>query len=128
VRGFWLTLVVVSVLAGQPQRRPVVQQEPPEEDVSVAEKKEYTFNPLQAAKELRVGGFYYKKGSYRAAARRFEEATRWDPNNTEAWLRLGDTQAKLGDQKAARAAWAKVIELDPDSKQSAELRKKLGKS
>lgn len=128
MRGFWLTLAIASILTGQTQRPPAVQQEPPEEDVSVAGKQEYTFNPLQAAKELRVGGFYFKKGSYRAAARRFEEATKWDPNNAEAWLRLGDTQAKLGDRKAARAAWAKVVELEPDSKQSAEIRKKLGKS
>jgi Flp pilus assembly protein TadD len=114
------------LLAGQPQRT-VQEQEPPEEDPSVTEKQQYTFNPLQSAKELRVGSFYYKKGSYRAAARRFEEATRWDPNNTEAWFKLGEAQAKLGDDKAARGAWEKVIELDPDSKQAAELRKKLAK-
>ena len=110
---------------------PVTQltlKEPPEEDASVAEKQDYTFNPIQAAKELKIGGFYFRKHSYKAAARRFEEATKWDPNNTEAWLRLGEAQEKLGDMKAARAAWGKVIEIEPDSKQSAELRKKLSKN
>lgn len=102
-------------------------QEPPEEDLSVAEKQEYTFNPLQAAKELKVGAFYFKKGSYRAAARRFEEATKWDPNSGEAWLRLGEAHAKLKDDKAARAAWEKYLEVDPEGKEASDIRKKLGK-
>ena len=41
---------------------------------------------------------------------------------------LGEAQEKLGDMKAARAAWAKVIEIEPDSKQSADLRTKLAKN
>jgi Flp pilus assembly protein TadD len=114
------------LLADEPQRQ-AQEQEPPEEDLSIAEKQLYTFNPLQSAKEIRVGSFYYKKGSYRAAARRFEEATRWDPNSAEAWFKLGEAHAKLGDDKAARTAWAKVIELDPEGKQAAGLRKKLAR-
>src|SRR5450631_1397946 len=42
------------------------EQEPPEEDAGLKE-KEYSFNPLQAQKELTAGGFYYKKGNYKAA-------------------------------------------------------------
>ena len=102
-------------------------QEPPEEDVSIAEKQEYTFNPLQSAKELKIGAFYFKKGSFRAAARRFEEATKWDPNSGEAWLRLAEAQAKLKDDKAARAAWEKYLEVEPEGKQAPDIRKKLGK-
>jgi predicted TPR repeat methyltransferase len=105
-----------------------VHQEPPEEDVNVETPKEYTLNPLQAAKELRIGKFYLKKGSTRAAVRRFEEALKWDPNLAEAYLRLGEAHTKAGDNKAAREAWAKFIELDPESKDAAALKKKLGKS
>ena len=100
-------------------------QEPPEEDVSLTEKQEYTFNPLQAAKEIKIGGFYFKKGSFKAAARRFEEATKWDPNSGDAWLRLAEAQVKLKDDKAARAAWQKYLEVEPDGKSAAEVRKKL---
>jgi Tfp pilus assembly protein PilF len=100
-------------------------QEPPEEDVSLTEKQEYTFNPLQASKELKIGGFYFKKGSFKAAARRFEEATKWDPNSGEAWLRLAEAHIKLKDDKAARAAWQKYLEVEPDGKSAAEVRKKL---
>ena len=127
MRPLLLTPALVACLLAAQQATPPQVQEPPEEDLSTAEKQQYTFNPLQAAKELKIGAFYFKKGSFRAAARRFEEATKWDPNSSEAWLRLAETQEKLKDDKAARASWEKYLELEPQGKQSAEARKKLGK-
>src|SRR5882757_921552 len=50
------------------------EAEPPEEDDS-SKPTEYAFNPLQAEKELQVGEFYMKKGTYAAAVKRFTEAT-----------------------------------------------------
>ena len=103
------------------------EQEPPEEDEMVAKKKDYTFNPLQATKEIQIGNYYYKKGSYRAAAQRFREATRWNGNDAEAWLRLAETSEKMKDPKAAKEAWAKYLELAPDAKNAAQIRKKIKK-
>lgn len=99
-------------------------QEPPEEDVSEA-KREYTFNPLQAEKEFKIGSFYLKKGSYRAAVRRFEEALKWDANMAEAWLKIAESQTKLKNQKAAREAYKQYLELRPDAKDADDVRKKL---
>jgi tetratricopeptide (TPR) repeat protein len=99
---------------------------PPEEDKSIAVPV-YGFNPLQAQKEIRTGNYYFKKGSYRAAAGRFEEATKWNSGEPEAWLRLGEAQEKLKDHKAARAAYAKYLELAGDSKIADEIRKRLDK-
>lgn len=108
-------------------QQPAAQQEPPEEDVSATEVKEYVLNPLQAAKELRVGAYYFKKGSYRAAARRFEEATKWDPNSGEAWMKLGEARMKAGAAKEAREAYAKFLELQPEGKDADNVRKILKK-
>ena len=102
------------------------EQAPPEEDESLAP-KEYSFNPLQAAKELKVGNYYFKKGSYRAAAQRFQEATRWDNTLAEAFLRLGEAREKQRDHKAAAEAYAKYIEMAPDAKDAAEVKKRLDK-
>jgi len=101
-------------------------QEPPEEDADLRP-KEYSFNPLQSEKEVKVGDFYFKKGSWRAAAKRYQEATKWNSGYAEAWLKLGDAQEKLKDSKAARESYAKYVELAPDTKQAASLKKKLGK-
>jgi tetratricopeptide (TPR) repeat protein len=109
------------------QRPPAAQQEqePPEEDETLAAKKEYTFNPLQATKEIQIGNFYFKKGSYRAAAQRFREATRWNPGEADAWLRLGEASEKLKDRKAAKEAYAKYLELSPDARNASAIRKKI---
>jgi tetratricopeptide (TPR) repeat protein len=100
------------------------EQAPPEEDVSVAPKV-YSFNPLQAAKELQIGNFYFKKGSYRAAALRFREATRWNSELAEAWLRLAEAEEKQKDFAAAREAYTKYLELEPDAKNARSIRKKI---
>ncbi len=120
------TLLACACLgaAQEPKKEPPPAQEPPEEDESLVT-KEYSFNPLQASKEIRTGLFYFKRGSYKAAAARFEEATRWDPGSAEAYLRLGETREKLKDHKAARAAFTKYLELAPDAKNAAVIRKKL---
>lgn len=110
----------------QPQDAPTVEQAPPEEDESLTV-KEYSFNPLQAAKEVQVGNYYFKKGSYRAAAHRFREATKWNNGLAEAWLRLGEAEEKQHDGKAAKEAYAKYLELEPEAKNAAEIRKKLTK-
>ncbi len=103
---------------------------PPEEDTSVGEKT-YSFNPLQAQKELQTGNYYFHKGSYRAAEGRYKEATLWNNGYDEAWLRLGEAEEKLRDKKAAREAYQKYIDLDADQKDEKvqrkvdEVRKKL---
>ncbi len=99
---------------------------PPEEDKALAT-EEYAFNPLQAQKEVQTGNYYFKKGSYRAAAGRFREATRWNDGYAEAWLRLGEAEEKLKDPKAAREAYTKYLEVASDAKNAGEIRKKLDK-
>ncbi len=98
--------------------------EPPEEDKSYAP-KEYSFNPLQAQKEVQIGNFYFKKGSYQAAANRFLEATKWNPNYAEAYYRLGEACGKLKDRDAARKAYEKFLELEPNTKRAESVRKSL---
>ena len=45
-----------------------------------------------------------------------------------AWLRLGDTAEKQNDEKTAAAAYAKYLELQPDAKNAAEIKKRLEKA
>jgi len=121
------TLLPTGAIPGQPAQRetPATQHgEPPEEDESMRP-KEYSFNPLQAEKEKKVGNYYFKKGNYRAAAMRFEEATRWNSKDAEAWLRLGDARERLKDKKGAREAWQRCAELDPEPKLLEEAKRRL---
>lgn len=105
---------------------PPQEQAPPEEDESLVP-KEYSFNPLQAASELKVGNYYFKKGNFRAAAHRFEEATKWDGALAEAYLRLGETREKQRDKKAAAEAYEKYLAIASDAKDASDVRKRLAK-
>ena len=109
-------------------RQPVATREeiPKEEDESLGE-KDYSFNPLQAEKEVRIGNYYFKKGSYRAAAMRFREAIKWNEGYGEAWLRLGEAAEKQKDTKAAKEAYTKYVELSPEAKNVLEIQSKLKK-
>jgi len=109
------------------------QQPPPaeklkEEDTGVSPEREYAFNPLQAEKEIKTGDFYAKKKSYKAAAMRYEEATKWNPSLAVAWRKLAEMREKLNDTKAAAEAWRKYLEADPDAKDGNQIRKKIAAS
>ena len=108
----------------KPPVAPPVEVEPPEEDEAL-KPKEYSFNPLEAQRDLRTGEYYFKKGNFKAAAKRFEEASLYDPSLADAYLRLGDAREKLHDKKGARAAYHKFLELKPDSKLAPGIKKKV---
>jgi tetratricopeptide (TPR) repeat protein len=125
-RHLFLCFAVLMAGTMWAQKQEPAPQEPPEEDESLTV-PEYSFNPLQAEKELKVGEFYWKKGNARAAAQRFLEATKWNPGFADAFLRLAEAREKLKDRKAAREAYRKFLDLAPDDKRAESVRKKLGR-
>jgi tetratricopeptide (TPR) repeat protein len=112
--------------ADQPKGQGTQDQEPPEEDESL-KPKTYSFNPLEAEKDLKIGLYYFKKGNYKASTNRFREATLWNPTYAEAFLRLGESAEKLKDKKAADEAYTKYLALAPDSKDAEAVKKKLAR-
>jgi tetratricopeptide (TPR) repeat protein len=99
---------------------------PPEEDTTIGT-TQYSFNPLQAKKDIEVGNEYAKKRNFRAAASRYTSATKYNDGDAEAWLKLGETQEKLKDKEAARGAYQKYLDIASDAKNAGEIRKRLDK-
>ena len=127
-----MLLLTATQLSAQEQQYEL----PKEEDESLTEVTEYTFNPLQASKEFKVGEFYRKKGNWQAAAGRYEEATKWNPGYAEAYFKLGQAKERVAESErqeveqslrleAARAAYEKYLELQPEGKNSKTARKRL---
>lgn len=139
----WVALAFAAVVSAQqapppkaPDNPPPVEgqadsdqppPEPPPEEDKAKIQEEYSFNPLKSKKDVTVGEFYFKKSDFKAAAGRFREATKWNDGNVEAWLRLGDAEDRMHDAKAAREAWEKYLQLAPDAKNAAEVKKKIEK-
>lgn len=132
ILGSFLTLAAGLAPAqrdGRPElkrRGQAPKDEPPEPDEDEpGPEPEYTFNPIQAKKEVQIGDFYFKKKSYRAAAGRYERATRWQPGLADAYYKLGEAREKLGQSEQAVAAYQKFLEIDASSKKAEEVKKKV---
>jgi len=123
---FWaLPIAAQESKPPAPPSAPAVQeQEPPEEDPDL-KPKEYSFNPLESSRNITTGNFYFKKGNYRAASRRYLEASKWDPTSAEAVLRLGEADEKLRNFTEAREAYQKFITLSSDGKEIEAVKKKI---
>ncbi|MEP6962740.1 MAG: hypothetical protein ABI995_11730 [Acidobacteriota bacterium] len=104
---------------------------PPEADESIAVPRVYTFNPLQAKKEIEVGDFNARRGNFKGAAQRFREATLWDDANSDAFFKLGDASERLKDYPSAKAAFTKFIQLaadkKPEQKKVADIKARIAK-
>ena len=100
------------------------QAVPAEEDKSFL-KDEHSFNPLQSQKSIEAGDHYMRNGKLQGAAWRYQDATMWNDGNAEAWEKWGQAEEKLKDMKAAKDAYAKYLELSPNAKDAAAIRKKL---
>ena len=131
-RAVFLSLILALPLAAQEPKPPASpsvpgnaqEQEPPEEDPDL-KPKEYSFNPLEANRNIIAGNFYYKKGNYRAASRRYLEASKWDPTSADALLKLGEAHEHLRDFPAARQAYEKFLTVATDPKETEAIKKKL---
>jgi tetratricopeptide (TPR) repeat protein len=124
---FW---ILALALLQQPPKKVVVDPDAPRtlKDEDAADSvKEYTLDPDKAKKEIEVGKYYMRKGSYNAAAKRFEEATRWQPKNAEAYLHFGEALEKKDDPLRAAQAYRKFLEIAPNDKQAKDVRKKIEK-
>jgi tetratricopeptide (TPR) repeat protein len=98
---------------------------PPDEDAAANAPEKFSFNPVKSKKALSTGDFYLKKGNFKAAADRFREATQWNENNADAWLKLGEAEEKRDQVKPARDAYQKYLQLAGNTKSAAEVKKKL---
>ena len=118
---------MTAVLAAQlqPQRpTPTRRLDPDLEEEETAETV-YVFHPIQAQKELEVGNVYAKKGRWRAAAGRYERATKWQPDLAEAYYKLGQAREKLKRWQDAKEAYKKYLEQPGAEKKAGEVKKKI---
>ena len=135
----WLLAALLMQEAQEPKKPPAPAQKKP--DVVVVDPnapkglekedepgpKEYAYNPLQAEKEVNVGNYYMKKGSYAAAIKRYQEATKWKPNWALPYLKMGQAFQKKDDPVHAAEAFRKYLEMTPNAKNAKDLRKQIAR-
>jgi len=70
---------------------------------------------LDVLKDLKQGFAAIARHDYRLAAATFERTLAGNPQMADAWEFLGRAREKLGDSRAALAAYGKALRLDPGS-------------
>lgn len=72
-----------------------------------------------------LGWAQYRQGQYETAVATLEEAVAKEPANAEINDHLGDAYWQVGRQREAGFQWERVLTLDPDPGQRAEVERKL---
>jgi tetratricopeptide (TPR) repeat protein len=107
-------LLLMAICAAVPslgaQDRPTISiRDKGESTASPANTVEW--DPLKANKDIEVGTFYLRRGSYDAALERFQEAAKLHPGLALPYLKLGETYEKRKDLPMAVASYRKYLEL-----------------
>jgi len=70
------------------------------------------------------GGYYFNRGEYARAEDNYLKYLALAPEDVQAWLRLGEAQARRGAYDEARESWERVLRLDPGNAEAdAQIRK-----
>jgi tetratricopeptide (TPR) repeat protein len=85
----------------------------------------HAWDPHQAAKEVEVGDFYYKRGNYKAAEARYREALRYKENDAVATIRLAESLEKLGAFDDARIEYESYLKILPHGPESDRVEKAI---
>ena len=88
------------------------------------------YNPVEAARNVEAGDYYFGRENYRAALSRFQEALQDKPDDAAIQLRLGRTCEKLNLAEEAYGHYDAALILAPDgpgAKQAMEGLERLGR-
>ena len=73
-----------------------------------------------ASKSVEIGDFYLRRGKYKAALSRFQDALKTDAHYTPAYRELGRVYEKMGQWKKSLDAYQKYLDELPSAKDARE--------
>jgi tetratricopeptide (TPR) repeat protein len=85
----------------------------------------HPFDPHQAAKDVEVGEFYFKRGNYKAAISRFRSALQSKPNDAVATFRLAEALEKDNQLAEATREYSLYLDIVPTGDYAAEAKDAL---
>ncbi len=85
----------------------------------------HPWNPMKSMKDVEVGDYYFKKGNYKAALSRYQEALYYKQRDAIATYKLALTQEKLKKLDDARANYADYLKILPEGPYAADCHKAL---
>lgn len=83
------------------------------------------YNPLRAMKDVEVGDYYFKLGSYKAALSRYREALQFKPRDAVATFKLAQTLEKTKEFEEAKGRYQEYLAILKDGPSAADAKKAL---
>ena len=71
-------------------------------------------NSLSSDAHFRLGAAYEAAGRRDDAAKQYQRVVKLAPENTEAWVALGNVDFKLGNFSLAESAYRRALHISPD--------------
>ncbi len=87
----------------------------------------HPWNPYRAVKDDEVGDFYFKRGGYKAAIARYEDALQYKENDAVANFRLGQCYEKVDQPDQAIAHYKEYLRILPEGPEAKHARKAIEK-
>ncbi len=87
----------------------------------------HAWDPHQAAKDVEVGDFYYKRGNYRAAEARYRDALLYKESDAIATFRLAECLEKMGILDDARAQYEGYLKILPHGPEAEKAEKGIAR-
>ena len=85
------------------------------------------FNPHRAAKDIEVGGYYYKRKNYKGALARYQDALAFKENDAVANFQMALCYEKLDQPEEAITHFKEYLRILPQGPLSKDAKKALAK-
>lgn len=82
-------------------------------------------NPRSGAMVDSLAWAYYRRGDYKTAVEKLEQAVEFEPADPDINDHLGDAYWRVGRRTEAQFQWNRVLTLEPDSRRKAEAEAKI---
>jgi len=117
----WVACIaVLSILVLDAGALRLFGQKPPAQPPAVKDDPVRAYASPPASKSVEVGDFYLRKGKYKAALSRFQEALKIDAHYAPAYRELGRVYEKMGLWQKSLDAYRKYLDELPSAKDARE--------
>ncbi len=116
----WIRITLMSILVFHAGRRIICAQTQQAQSPAAEGDPVRVYVSPSASKSVEIGDFYLRRGRYKAALSRFQEALKTDQHYAPAYRELGKAYEKMGSWQKALDAYRKYLDELPSAKDARE--------
>jgi tetratricopeptide (TPR) repeat protein len=116
----WIRIALISILVFHAGRPIICAQNQQAQPPAAIDDPVRVYVSPSASKSVEIGDFYLRRGKYKAALSRFQEALKTDQHYAPAYRELGKVYEKMGSWQKALDAYRRYLDELPSAKDARE--------